>query len=147
MHEIKIRKMVKEDVRIIHEIETLCFPDPWSEESLLAEVNGKNPSCYLVGEVDGSVVGYAGLWRILDEGHITNVAVHPDYRKRHIGELLVANLLKENLESGIRAFTLEVRVSNEAALRLYRKFGFEVAGRRKNYYKTEDAFVMWAYYT
>lgn len=146
MCEIGIREMTREDVPAIHEIEVLCFPDPWSVESLLAEVSGVNPSFYLVGEIDGRVVGYAGLWRILDEGHITNVAVHPDYRRRHVGELLVANLLKKSLERGMRAFTLEVRVSNEAALGLYQKFGFAVAGRRKNYYQTEDAFVMWSYY-
>lgn len=144
--DVKIRKMAVEDVGAIHEIETLCFPDPWSEEAFLAELSGRNPAFYLVGEIEGKVAGYAGLWRILEEGHITNVAVHPDYRRLHLGELLVANLLRENLQEGVRDFTLEVRVSNEAAIRLYQKFGFEVAGRRKNYYKTEDALIMWSHF-
>lgn len=141
--QIDIREMRGEDILAVHEIETLCFPDPWSVEAFESEMSGRNPCFYLVAEVDGRVAGYAGIWHIVDEGHITNIAVHPDYRRRHLGDLLVANLLKTCGEQGMRAFTLEVRVSNEAAIKLYEKYGFQVAGTRKNYYGTEDALIMW----
>ena len=98
-----------------------------------------------MAELDGSVVGYAGLWSIFDEGHITNVAVHPDYRQRHIGEAIMKRMLDCTLREDVVHHTLEVRPSNEAAISMYSKLGFKVEGRRKNYYadNDEDALIMW----
>jgi len=93
----------------------------------------------------GILVGYAGLWAIEDEGHITNVAVHPDYRRMRLGSILVELLIAQTREEGLKRFTLEVRVSNQAAISLYEKFGFVSAGLRKGYYEdnNEDAMIMW----
>ena len=131
-------------------IERQVFPTPWSEEAFLGEVRNNALAVYLVlveeNQGQEQLLAYGGLWKIFDEGHITNVAVHPGYRRRHIGEALVKVLLEEASTSGIRQFTLEARVSNEPAIRLYRKFGFREAGVRKGYYEdnNEDALIMWA---
>ena len=91
------------------------------------------------------MVGYIGVWKIVDEGHITNVAVSPDYRRMQIGSALLKNMLEITAEEGIVRHTLEVRTGNEAAIGLYEKFGFETAGVRKGYYEDngEDALIMW----
>ncbi len=140
---MKIRQMQKEDARAVWEIECLSFPDPWSLADIEKEACGQTPAFYLVCLEEERVIGFAGFWKIMDEGHITNVAVHPDFRKKGVGDLLVAALLKEGKKRGIRAFTLEVRVSNQGAIHLYEKHGFFQAGRRKQYYKTEDGLIMW----
>ena len=145
MTEMTIRQADVNDVDAIYEIETLCFPDPWSRESLQEEL-GKNPRAfYVVAEIDREVVGYAGLWWILDEGHITNVAVKPGFRNRRIGSQIIEAMLEHTGEQGIRHYTLEVRASNVSARALYEKFEFEVLGVRKGYYKVghEDALIMW----
>ena len=145
MTEMTIRQADVKDVDAIYEIETLCFPDPWSRESLREEL-GKNPRAFYVGaEIGREVVGYAGLWWILDEGHITNVAVKPGFRNRRIGSQIIEAMLEHTGEQGIRHYTLEVRASNVSARALYEKFGFEVLGVRKGYYQVghEDALIMW----
>ena len=126
-------------------MDILCFSAPWSEESFEREIKENHLAFYIVAEVDGALAGYAGLWCIVDEGHITNVAVHPDWRRRHIGEALISVLLEHTLKNGIKSHTLEVRASNDPAISLYKKFGFEPAGLRKNYYEDngEDAIIMW----
>jgi len=98
-----------------------------------------------VAEVGGLVVGYSGMWVILDEGHITNVAVHPEHRGKQIAESLLLELIKAGVVRGVRRVTLEVRPSNRAALNLYNRLGFVSAGRRKGYYSDtgEDAIIMW----
>ena len=100
---------------------------------------------YTLAEVDGKPAGYAGLWRVAGEGHINNVAVDPGYRKRGIGTEIIKKLMDDARKEGIKEFTLEVRPSNEAAIALYRKFGFDSEGRRKAYYQDngEDALIMW----
>ena len=100
---------------------------------------------YVVAELDGRVVGYGGLWMILDEGHVTNIAVDPDFRGRKLGEKLLRTLMSMCAASGGRKMTLEVRVSNNVAQNLYRKYGFERVGLRKGYYtdNREDAIIMW----
>lgn len=92
-----------------------------------------------------SIVGFAGLWLMVDESHVTTIAVHPDYRGRGIGELMLSSLLGISYEIGARMVTLEVRVSNSVAQNLYRKYGFKEAGVRKRYYSDnhEDALIMW----
>lgn len=145
MTEMTIRQADVKDVDAIYEIETLCFPDPWSRESLREEL-GENPRAfYVVAEIGREVVGYAGLWWILDEGHITNVAVKPGFRNRRIGSQIIEAMLEHTGEQGIRHYTLEVRASNVSARALYEKFGFEVLGVRKGYYQVghEDALIMW----
>lgn len=148
MSEMIIRQARESDIDEITRLDQLCFSAPWSRESFRQEIMKNGMALYLVAELpqSGELVGYAGIWAILDEGHITNVAVHPEYRRRHIGEALVKVLLEEASASGIRQFTLEARVSNEPAIRLYRKFGFREAGVRKGYYEdnNEDALIMWA---
>ena len=143
--EIRIRRMTAEDIDGVWEVERSCFPDPWSREAFEAELSGLNPTVYFVAEApDGRVCGYMGVWHILDEGHVTNVAVHPDYRRMGIGRRLVETVLLDGHAKGLRAFTLEVRVSNEAAKGLYQGLGFEPAGVRRRYYSDgEDALIMW----
>ena len=145
MTEMTIRQADTADVDAIYEIETLCFPDPWSRESLRSEFTENPRSFYVVAEIDGEVVGYAGLWWIEDEGHITNVAVKPGFRNRRIGSQIVEAMLEHTRKQGIRYYTLEVRASNVSARALYEKYGFEVEGVRKGYYQVghEDALIMW----
>lgn len=140
-----IRQAEERDIKPMAQLDILCFTSPWSEDSFEREIKENNIAFYIVAESDGVLVGYAGLWCIVDEGHITNVAVHPDYRRRHIGEALISILLEHTIKNGIKSHTLEVRVTNEAAQSLYRKFGFEPVGIRKNYYEDngEDAIIMW----
>lgn len=92
------------------------------------------------------IVGFAGLWIMLDEAHITTIGIAPDHRRRSLGELLFVRLVDEAVRRGARWVTLEVRVSNEAAQTLYRKYGFEIQGTRRNYYSdnNEDAYIMWS---
>ena len=141
--ELTIREMKRKDLDQILEIEKLCFPLPWSRESFLSEL--KNPLArYIVAEESFVLQGYAGIWLIFDEGHITNVAVHPRARGRRIGELLLVNIVTLAGAHGATAVTLEVRPSNHAALSLYRLMGFEEKGLRRGYYldNGEDALVM-----
>lgn len=145
MGEVLIRQAELRDVEDIYEIEKLCFPDPWSKESLEMEL-GENPRAfYIVAEHSGEVIGYAGLWWIIDEGHITNVAVKPGFRNRHIGDGIIETMIEHTVKEGILHHTLEVRKSNEPAIRLYEKHGFAVEGVRKGYYRhgNEDALIMW----
>ena len=145
MADVLIRQAKPADAADIYEIEKLCFPDPWSLDSVLFELEENPRAFYVVAEHSGSVVGYAGLWWIEDEGHITNVAVKPGYRNRKIAQGIIGTLIEHTAGEGIRHYTLEVRRSNEAAIGLYSKFGFQVEGVRKNYYRfeKEDALIMW----
>lgn len=145
MADVIIRQATVEDVDDIYEIETLCFPDPWSRDALVYEFTENPRAFYIVAELDEKVVGYAGLWWIADEGHITNVAVKPGYRNRHIGEGIINVMIDFTSQEGIKHHTLEVRPSNTAAINLYQKFGFRTEGIRKEYYANnkEDALIMW----
>ena len=145
MADVIIRQATVEDVDDIYEIEMLCFPDPWSREALVYEFTENPRAFYIVAELDEKVVGYAGLWWIADEGHITNVAVKPGYRNRHIGEGIINVMIDFTSQEGIKHHTLEVRPSNTAAINLYQKFGFKTEGVRKEYYANnkEDALIMW----
>ncbi len=140
-----VRQAEERDIKPMAEMDILCFSAPWSEESFAQEIRENRMAFYIVAEIDGRMAGYAGLWCIVDEGHITNVAVHPDFRRRGVGEALISVLLDHTIKNGILSHTLEVRVSNTPAISLYSKFGFESAGLRKNYYEDngEDAIIMW----
>lgn len=141
---LKLRKMTFFDSEAVYTIEKETFPEPWSLESIQEEIDN-DKALYLVAILDEEIVGYCGLWHILDEGHITNIAVAQSHRKCGIGEKMVREMLKYGEEQGIISFTLEVRESNEPAKALYSKLGFVVAGSRKNFYSKpkENAAIMW----
>ena len=144
-HELKLRPMTAADIPRVHEIETASFQTPWSEDSFQGELNNLCAR-YSVLTEDGAIVGFAGMWLILDEAHVNNVAVDPAYRGRGYGKLLMRELMRGAYRAlEITRMTLEVRVSNETALTLYRGMGFSIAGRRKGYYEDtgEDAYIMW----
>ena len=111
----------------------------------MQELSVNERAMYFVAEIDGQIAGYAGLWQIVDEGHITNVAVAPQFRRQKLATAILEAFLSEGRARGIRAFTLEVRASNIAAQELYRKFGFQSAGYRPGYYEDnkEAAMIMW----
>ena len=137
--------MTIDDIDCVLEVEENCFSIPWSKESFLRELNNNEIALYLVAKIENKAVGYIGVWKIIDEGHITNLAVHSDYRNLGIGSMLVSKLLSLCKENDVNAFTLEVRKSNTVAQRLYEKFGFKEEGIRKGYYEdnNEDAVIMW----
>ena len=140
-----IRQAKGEDARQIAEVEKACFSTPWSYESLKHDITENQRALYMTAEAGGKICGYAGLWKIIDEGHITNVAVSPEYRRKHIARSLLEALFASAAKQGIERFTLEVRAGNEAAKKLYGGFGFLEAGLRKGYYEDngEDALIMW----
>ena len=140
-----IRQAKGEDARQIAEVEKACFSTPWSYESLKHDITENQRALYMTAEAGGKICGYAGLWKIIDEGHITNVAVSPEYRRKHIARSLLEALFASAAKQGIERFTLEVRAGNEAAKKLYGGFGFLEAGLRKGYYDDngEDALIMW----
>ncbi len=137
------------DAKELAELEKIIFPsEPWTEEMFLGEFSGLNPVLYLLlvdYAADARVIGYAGIWIIQDEGHITNVGILPEYRRMGLAETLVTTLIDAAEQRGVTSETLEVRVSNEPAIRLYEKLGFRLAGRRRGYYPDnhEDALIYW----
>jgi [ribosomal protein S18]-alanine N-acetyltransferase len=142
---MEIRFMTVDDLDAVMEIEYSSFSIPWSREAFYNEIEQNHLSTYLVVEDGERVAGYCGVWLVVDEAHITNVAVLPDYRGQGLGEALMQRIMKIAKEVGARVMTLEVRVSNKAAQGLYRKMGFQDGGIRKRYYSDnqEDALVMW----
>ena len=133
------------DIEDILVVEKLSFSIPWSRDSFEKEIVDNNLATYLVAKVNEKAVGYIGMWKVLNEGHITNVAVHPEFRHQGIGDQLVSELLSLCEKENIDLVTLEVRKSNQNAIRLYEKHGFVAEGIRKAYYQDnkEDAIIMW----
>jgi ribosomal-protein-alanine N-acetyltransferase len=146
MNEVTYRRMELSDIDRILEIERQSFAAPWSRTAFEGELTKNHFARYIVAEMDGRVVGHAGMWIIIDEAHITNIAIDPAYRGRKIGENLLRQMMRLALLNGAERMTLEVRVSNHAAQRLYNKLGFRNYGIRKGYYTDngEDAMIMWA---
>jgi ribosomal-protein-alanine N-acetyltransferase len=142
---IVFRFMREEDIDQVLEIEHASFTTPWSREAFYNELNMNKFAVYIVVEVDKKVVGYCGVWIVIDEAHVTNIAILPEYRGRKLGEALMQNLFDVARTMGAKSMTLEVRITNYVAQSLYRKFGFQKGGLRKNYYtdNQEDALVMW----
>ena len=139
-----LRRMEAGDIDSICAIEERVFPSPWSRQSFEEEmVNAL--AVYIVAETGGRIAGYIGAWRILDEGHITNLAVDTHWRRRGLGRRLLGAMETLLWREGIRRVTLEVRVSNEPALSLYRRQGYRERGVRRRYYQDngEDAYIMW----
>ena len=145
---LTVDDMRSSDIEAVHEIERLSFSTPWPTYAFEQELRGNRLARYVVARAGTAererVVGFAGLWLMVDEGHITTFGVHPDWRRQGVGARLLLRLVDIALEMGAARMTLEVRVSNQAAQELYRRFGFSIAGTRVRYYTDdgEDAFVM-----
>lgn len=139
-----IRRMQERDLDQVAAMEREIFSEPWSRQGF-AETYQKKENCYLVVEEDGLVLAYCGLWSVLDEADICNVAVRGEARRRGLGEAMLKRLISEGQKLGVTAFTLEVRVGNAPAVALYRKLGFQDAGIRPGFYTKpdEDALIMW----
>lgn len=146
LKKININPMQKGDIDAVSEIEALTYGQHhWSRESFYSEINNRVAKYYTATDAAGNIVGYAGCWHIVDEAHITNVAVHPDYKRQHIADSLIVKLIQDCYNEFIKYITLEVRVSNIPAIKLYEKYGFKSLGTRKGYYQdnNEDALIMW----
>ena len=143
---ITIRPMGMGDIGAIAEMEKLSFTLPWSPATFRRELQENPAARWLVLEDGGRVVAYAGMWLVMDEAQITNIAVHPGARGRGFGERLLRALMRLASDTCMRTATLEVRRSNTAAQALYRKVGFQDVGYRKRYYEDnkEDALIMYA---
>ena len=143
--DIRVRAMQLHDLAAVYTIEQVSFSTPWSLQSFMSELRDNDYARYFCLEKDGRVIGYMGLWFIIDEGHITNVAIDSAYRGQGLGEVLIRHVMTEMFNEGMERMTLEVRVSNVAAKRLYERLGFVAAGLRKGYYAdtNEDALIMW----
>lgn len=141
---IEFRLIKQEDAGEIAAIEEMTFAKPWSRKDFWAEAVNEN-AVYIVGLVNNKVVAYGGVWISFEEAQVTNIAVHPDYRGQGIGTKLFSKLIEEIKKRNVTAITLEVRPSNESAIKLYEKFGLKSVGRRKGYYldNDEDALIMW----
>lgn len=141
---LEIVPMQPEHLGRVLQIENVSFPTPWSYRSYLGELTRNNFAHYFVGMIDGSVVGYIGLWIVVDETHITTIAVAPEYRGNKIAERLIEFGVEYSKIWGAEKMILEVRVSNTPAQKVYKRMGFEQIGVRKQYYSDtlEDALVM-----
>lgn len=128
-------------------IENLSFKTPWSKDAFVAELTRNKCANYKVLMKENRVVAYGGMWILLDEAHITNIAVHPEYRGMGLGNAILEQLISEAKRNSIIAMTLEVRMNNMTAINLYKKYGFIEEAVRKNYYQDtgEDAIIMWKY--
>ncbi|STO09295.1 MULTISPECIES: ribosomal protein S18-alanine N-acetyltransferase [Exiguobacterium] len=146
MADIKIRRMTWLDVEEVTAVEEASFAIPWTKDAFMNEMLRNEQAIYFVAVHERRVIGFVGVWQIVDEGHITNIAVLPEYRGQGIGNRLLTELVAFARSKSLDALTLEVRVSNIGAQKLYEQFGFECAGRRKRYYQdnNEDAFIYWA---
>ncbi len=143
-----IRQMEEKDLEQVCQIEQESFSMPWTYKDFLSAIDGDELyylKIYLVAENENGILGYCGLWGIAGEGQVNNVVVKEEFRNQHIGKLLLSELIQQGVGRGLESFTLEVRVSNESAKRLYSNMGFQVAGIRKDFYSlpTEDAIIMW----
>ena len=138
-----MRPLLNDDLDDVLEVESASFVEPWSRALFTAEIAQPNRR-YLAAFDGDAVCGYGGVMLVGEDAHVVTLAVAPGYRERGVASRLLMALIDAAGAGGARHLTLEVRESNQAALELYRKFGFEPAGTRKGYYKTEDAVVMWA---
>jgi len=143
--QVRFESMRLEHIDQVVEIEKKSFPTPWPRQTFEFEVLYNELAEYAVAVDNGRVVAYGGMWLVLDEAHVTNVAVHPAYRGRHIGRALMLELIRRAKARGATRMTLEVRPSNTVARSLYKSLGFVEKGIRKKYYQDnkEDAIVMW----
>lgn len=143
--EVTFRKMTVEDIDAVYEIEHASFSLPWTKEAFFYEMMDNQHAYYVLAETEDGIVGFCGLWIIMDECHVTNIAIRPDQRGKKMGEKLMRAAIETAKDNGAKAMTLEARVSNTPARNLYEKLGFKNGGIRKSYYSDnfEDAIVMW----
>lgn len=144
---IKLREMKLNDIPAVVKLEESSFPTPWTYWIFFQELVSPQ-RFYIVAELEGKIIGYAGMSWVLDEGHITTLAVAREYRRQGIGSKLLEQLIKKARALGLRYLTLEVRESNIPAQKLYYKYGFVVEGKRRRYYLNprEDAVIMTLYF-
>lgn len=145
--EVHLVALRRRHLRSVMRIESQVYPHPWSLPLFMSEMALRTTRTYIGARVDGTVVGYAGLLYTGDESHVTTIAVDPPWHRHKIGSRMLAHLARVSRERHVKHMTLEVRVANVAAQEMYRRFGFEPAGIRKNYYAEtrEDALIMWAH--
>jgi len=143
---LQIDPMVATDLPAVLEIESLSFQSSWPQNAFASEIRDNRLAHYFVGRLAGRIVAYGGIWVILEDSHVTTIAVHPTLRGKKLGEELLLHLLREAVGNGASWITLEVRESNDVAQKLYRKYGFTVVSTRRGYYSdnNENALVMWA---
>ncbi len=147
LHELKIQSLSHEYLCAILELDKACFGGLWTKEAYEREID--SPNCDIYGlfspKNPEKLLAMACFWSILEEAHITILAVNPQYQRQGMGAALLYFLIKTARARGLERATLEVRVSNQAAISLYKKFGFNTAGRRRRYYqdKGEDALILW----
>ena len=139
-----VEPMSIEDLPDVHRIERASFSVPWPDDAYRSEIQGNRLASYLVARADGELVAYGGIWLMVDEAHITTFAVDPAWRRQRVGETLLIALMDLAIGRHAREATLEVRLSNLAARKLYEKFGFRPVGVRARYYSDngEDALIM-----
>jgi len=144
---VHILPMRRRHVRHVLRIEQQVYPRPWSASLFHSELALRSTRAYYIARIGRDLVGYAGLMMTVDDGHVTTIAVDPEWHRHKIGTRLLLVLAREAISRGAASLTLEVRMSNRAAQELYRQFGFAPVGVRKNYYQevNEDALVMWAH--
>ena len=143
---VTIKRMTPADIDGVISIEEQAYGSHhWSKDSFLQELSNDLAWYYSLFNEKGELCAYAGTWHILEEAHITNIAVDADERRKHYGEVLLKHILDDCYKEMIKYLTLEVRVSNKAAIGLYEKYGFKSFGKRKKYYQdnNEDALIMW----
>ncbi len=141
---VDLRPLTVEDLPAAIAIEASVYPQPWSETIFRDELLQETRT-YLAAVAGDALVGYGGVMVVAGEAHITTLVVDPEHRGHRVGTRLMLALTDGALEVGATSVTLEVRVSNQAAQALYRRFGLSPVGVRKNYYRTEDALIMWAH--
>src|SRR5213082_2602569 len=144
--ELEIARMRRRHLKGVMAIERQVYPRPWSPNLFLAEMNELRNRGYFVAKAGKDLVGYGGMMVYGEEAHVTTIAVDPAWHRHKIGTRLLYELVREGLRLGAKAASLEVRMSNHGAQRLYERFGFRPVGVRKNYYQEigEDALIMWA---
>ncbi len=146
MEQVKIRRMTLDDIETVVAIEARAYGEHhWSDRSFYNEITNDLAHYFCAVDESGQIIGYSGCWYIFEETHITTLAVAPEHRRKSIGEALLVNIINDCRANKMKYITLEVRVSNTAAIKLYEKYAFTSLGERKNYYQdnNEDALVMW----
>ena len=141
---VNIRRMEKQDLEYVAEIEKEIFSVPWSRKAFSDSLNSSNTE-YIVAEKNGVIAGYCGIYISFEEGNITNVAVAPEFRRQNMATLMLEHILKLAAERAVTDVILEVRETNVPAIKLYEQLGFEKDGIRKNFYEkpVENALIMW----
>ncbi|MFD2655867.1 ribosomal protein S18-alanine N-acetyltransferase [Gracilibacillus thailandensis] len=145
MARVQFRKMEESDIEEVKEIDKRSFSIPWPDDIYEEELKKNHYAQYFVATLNKKVIGFCGSWMVLDEAQITNIAIDPDHRGKGYGQGLFQYVINYAVARGIRHLSLEVRVSNQTAQRMYKKFGMKPGGIRKNYYSDnqEDALVLW----